>query len=102
MAIGVERFEARNHSVMSGGGSDVEAMAEGLPLADGLTNQSIEKALGRFAEAAASSPTVSWLEQAAQHRWVWRRCWWLFAWTNRRCSFFFEMTSANLRLSQQQ
>eukprot|EP00752_Nemacystus_decipiens_P002590 g2423.t1 len=32
-------------------------MAEDLPLADGLTNQSIEKALGRFAEAAASSPT---------------------------------------------
>eukprot|EP00903_Cladosiphon_okamuranus_P010622 g10045.t1 len=58
MAIGGERFEARKHSVISGGGSDIEAMAEQLPLADGLLpNQSIEKALGRFAEAAASSPT---------------------------------------------
>lgn len=59
MAIGGERFEARNNSVISGGSSDIEAMTEELPLADGLSNQTIEKALGRFAEAAASSPTVS-------------------------------------------
>lgn len=76
MAIGGERFEAHNKSVISvgGGGSDIEAMDEELPLADGLTNQSIERALGRFAEAAASSPTVSRIEQAAEHSWVWWQC----------------------------
>lgn len=63
MAIDGERFEARNNSVISGGGggSDIEAMAEELPLADGCQQQqqqSIETALGRFAEAAASNPTV--------------------------------------------
>lgn len=74
MAIGGVSFEARNNSVISGGGSDIEAMAEQLSLADGLlTNQSIVKALGRFAEAAASSSTVSRVEQATHRILVWRQ-----------------------------
>lgn len=69
MAIGGEKFEARKNSVVSlDGGTGAEAMEEErLPVvgADcrsggGVTNQAdVEQALARFAQAAASSPTVS-------------------------------------------
>lgn len=69
MAIGGETFEARKISVVSpNGGGGAEAMEEErLPVvgADyggggGVTNQAdAEQALARFAQAAASSPTVS-------------------------------------------
>ena len=103
MAIGGERLGSRNNSVISGESSDVEAMAEELPLADGLlTNQSVvvEKALGRFAEAAASSPTVS----LSQYNCIFTRGCGVRAVvverTSRRCSLFRLTTRFRVSKSQ--